>query len=220
MKVILIGPSHSGKTTLLLNYVNEKKVPFVNSISLPYSPTIGVDLRIVNHPFCQKIYIWDMAGHSDYYTITLSYYHGTTCCFIVINLNNYYAISTIEKYIVDANMLCNKNEQFQMILFGTMADLTNQLNKQTIANLETIQQKYHLLFYKITNYTPNIVNEIIHSILKKQHNCTTLDNQIITNDSIDQPLLKQSISCQQKPFLSYLNSLCCCYYCCSDDVIL
>ncbi len=57
-KIIMIGPSHTGKTSLIFRFANDV---FDNS----YINTVGVDLKAVSlkiHDNYAKLNIWDTTG--------------------------------------------------------------------------------------------------------------------------------------------------------------
>ncbi|WOL13831.1 Small GTP-binding domain containing protein [Canna indica] len=73
LKVLLIGDSGVGKSSLMLSFLS-------NLDSLGPPPTVGVDFRIKYLTIGDKklkITIWDTAGQEKFRTITGSYYRGT-----------------------------------------------------------------------------------------------------------------------------------------------
>ncbi|KAF8829856.1 hypothetical protein HHX47_DHR2000312 [Lentinula edodes] len=74
VKLLLIGNSSVGKSSLLLRFSDEQWLPEDES-----SATIGVDFRVhkmdVNGKKV-KLSIWDTAGQERFRTITSSYYRG------------------------------------------------------------------------------------------------------------------------------------------------
>ena len=71
-KVLLIGDSGVGKSTLLTKYIDHE-------YSDHYISTIGVDFKVKNYEKFGKtirLQIWDTAGQERFRTITTSYYRG------------------------------------------------------------------------------------------------------------------------------------------------
>ncbi|XP_022143972.1 ras-related protein RABC2a-like [Momordica charantia] len=103
-KVLLIGDSGVGKSSLLLT--------FVSSSLLDLAPTIGVDFKIKQLTVGGKrlkLTIWDTAGQERFRTLTSSYYRGAQGIILVydvtrresfINLSDIWA-NEVELYLTD-----------------------------------------------------------------------------------------------------------------------
>jgi Ras-related protein Rab-18 len=76
-KILLVGDSGVGKTSILLQFTTEE---FLDR----EKPTIGVDLKVklVEQSGKRiKLTIWDTAGQERYKTLTSAYYRGTLLLF-------------------------------------------------------------------------------------------------------------------------------------------
>jgi len=86
VKLLLIGNSSVGKSSLLLRFSDEQWLPEDES-----SATIGVDFRVhkmeVNGKNV-KLSIWDTAGQERFRTITSSYYRGAQGVILVYDVSN------------------------------------------------------------------------------------------------------------------------------------
>ncbi|TEB24996.1 ras-domain-containing protein [Coprinellus micaceus] len=86
VKLLLIGNSSVGKSSLLLRFSDEQWLPEDES-----SATIGVDFRVhkmdVNGKKV-KLSIWDTAGQERFRTITSSYYRGAQGIILVYDVAN------------------------------------------------------------------------------------------------------------------------------------
>ncbi|PIA43614.1 hypothetical protein AQUCO_01900186v1 [Aquilegia coerulea] len=81
-KILLIGDSGVGKSSLLLSFVS-------NSIHENLSPTIGVDFKIKLLTVGEKklkLTIWDTAGQERFRTLTSSYYRGAQGIILVYDV--------------------------------------------------------------------------------------------------------------------------------------
>ena len=72
VKLLLVGDSHVGKTSVLMRFVDAE-------FSLKFMSTIGVDYK--DKAMCidgtdLKLQIWDTAGQESFKSITRSYYRG------------------------------------------------------------------------------------------------------------------------------------------------
>lgn len=85
IKLLLIGPSNSGKTALLLRYVDD----IFDTDSA--TATIGVDFRVKKllvrgRP--HRLLLFDTAGQERFRTLTSSYYRNAQGCILVYDVSN------------------------------------------------------------------------------------------------------------------------------------
>ncbi|KAF9524807.1 ras family-domain-containing protein [Crepidotus variabilis] len=86
VKLLLIGNSSVGKSSLLLRFSDEQWLPEDES-----SATIGVDFRVHKMELKGKkvkLSIWDTAGQERFRTITSSYYRGAQGIILVYDVAN------------------------------------------------------------------------------------------------------------------------------------
>ncbi|KAH9946598.1 ras-domain-containing protein [Amylocystis lapponica] len=86
VKLLLIGNSSVGKSSLLLRFSDEQWLPEDES-----SATIGVDFRVHKMEVDGKkvkLSIWDTAGQERFRTITSSYYRGAQGIILVYDVAN------------------------------------------------------------------------------------------------------------------------------------
>ena len=93
-KVILAGPAGTGKSSLLLRFVDD-------CFSEAYISTIGVDFKIkalnVNGGNI-KLQLWDTAGQERFKTITSSYYRGAQAIILVFDLSTHESFLGVREY--------------------------------------------------------------------------------------------------------------------------
>jgi Ras-related protein Rab-18 len=85
-KLLLIGNSSVGKSSILLRFSDEQWLPEDES-----SATIGVDFRVHKMEVKGrkvKLSIWDTAGQERFRTITSSYYRGAQGIILVYDVSN------------------------------------------------------------------------------------------------------------------------------------
>ena len=118
-KLIIIGDSGVGKSSVLSQYVDQT---FINS----HISTIGVDFKITNVNIGDKIaklQIWDTAGQERFRTITTSYYRGAHGIILVYDVTNRESFDNIVNW-VDNIERYSKNPR--LILIGNKTDLPNK----------------------------------------------------------------------------------------------
>ncbi|KAH9895940.1 ras-domain-containing protein [Cubamyces lactineus] len=96
VKLLLIGNSSVGKSSLLLRFSDEQWLPEDES-----SATIGVDFRVHKmevHGKKVKLSIWDTAGQERFRTITSSYYRGAQGIILVYDVANRESFEALPKW--------------------------------------------------------------------------------------------------------------------------
>jgi Ras-related protein Rab-7A len=124
-KIIIIGDSSVGKTSLLKRYITD-------NFSERYKSTIGVDflnkiLKINNRLI--EVQIWDTAGTDRFYSMSNAFYRGTDACIVVFDLTNIKSFlnleSWIDEFLINANPI--EPESYPFAIVGNKADLHDEI---------------------------------------------------------------------------------------------
>ena len=135
-KVALIGDSATGKTSILLRFIDDYFTEDTKS-------TIGVDFKIVSLLLEPKIYakmqIWDTCGSERFKSLTSSFIKTCSAFILVFDLTRTSTFQNIEHWI--RTIKENTSPKF-LILIGNKSDLVEQraLNKDFI--LEYCQKHF------------------------------------------------------------------------------
>ena len=119
-KVVIIGDSYSGKSSILNRYIND-------SFNNTFTHTIGVDFFIKNINLSDKkvkIQLWDTAGQEQYATIIRAYFTNCTAAIIVYDISNRDSFNKVEKWLNTFAM--NFTENRPCILVGNKTDLSSK----------------------------------------------------------------------------------------------
>merc|ERR1711908_4932 len=84
LKVIILGDSGVGKTSLMNQYVNKR-------FSGQYKATIGADFltkEIMIDDKLVTIQIWDTAGQERFQSLGVAFYRGADACILVYDITN------------------------------------------------------------------------------------------------------------------------------------
>lgn len=95
-KIILVGNSLVGKTSILTKHTDDK------FNLLGEKPTVGLDFRLYYHKINQKtiaLELWDTAGSERYKTITPAFYRGSSAIIFVFDVTNEASFISIDKWI-------------------------------------------------------------------------------------------------------------------------
>eukprot|EP00826_Nyctotherus_ovalis_P038726 TRINITY_DN3645_c0_g3_i1.p1 TRINITY_DN3645_c0_g3~~TRINITY_DN3645_c0_g3_i1.p1 ORF type:complete len:209 (+),score=41.05 TRINITY_DN3645_c0_g3_i1:110-736(+) len=123
LKIILIGSSGVGKTSLLHRFVQKK-------FSMQYKATIGADfytrdLEVNSKPVA--VQIWDTAGQERYQSIGSNFYKGSECCFLVYDITNPTSFESLSNWRVEFLRISGTRnpETFPFIVLGNKCDKEN-----------------------------------------------------------------------------------------------
>ena len=96
-KVLLIGDSGVGKSSLLLRFADDTYTDC-------YISTIGVDFKIKTVELdgeTVKLQLWDTAGQERFKTITSNYYRGAHGFILVYDVTNEESFKNLKQWIVE-----------------------------------------------------------------------------------------------------------------------
>ena len=118
-KLLLLGDSSVGKTSILLKYISNKFDE--SSIS-----TVGVDYmdKIIDYnKFKIKLQIWDTSGEEKFRTITKNFYRNADGLLVVFDLTKKESYDHIRIWINEAK---ENNDKLKTILIGNKLDLKDE----------------------------------------------------------------------------------------------
>jgi small GTP-binding protein len=118
VKIILIGDSGVGKTSLFTSFADQ-------SYTSSHIPTIGVDFRLKRiHVGDQpvKLQIWDTAGLERYRALTSNYFRGTDVICLMYDITNRESFNNLANWIRIIQQ--TTDEEFVYLVVGNKMDLT------------------------------------------------------------------------------------------------
>ena len=116
-KILLLGDSGVGKSSLLLRYTKDQFMTDMRS-------TIGVEfgLKYVKIDNLQlKVQIWDTAGMERYKALTSAYYKGAKGVIVVYDICRKKTFEGVDKWIDDFKS--KADEDAVILLIGNKSDL-------------------------------------------------------------------------------------------------
>lgn len=136
IKILLIGDSGVGKSSIMLQFVEEE---YKNE----YACTVGVDFKSIpittaNNNFV-KLLLWDTAGQERFRTITQMYYRGTHVILVIYDVTDRTSFENIKIWLKEIEK--NAPDNVIKILIGNKSDITD---KRTVSKEEAE-------FFSITN---------------------------------------------------------------------
>mmetsp|Transcript_68768 Transcript_68768/g.161698 ORF Transcript_68768/g.161698 Transcript_68768/m.161698 type:complete len:203 (+) Transcript_68768:77-685(+) len=138
LKVIILGDSAVGKTSLMQSYVNRK-------FSSQFKSTIGADFLTKELQVDERfvtMQIWDTAGQERFQSLGHAFYRGADCCALVFDVNQANTFENLaswrEEFLIQAGP--KDRETFPFVVLGNKIDLGNRVvsQKRAIAWCQSI----------------------------------------------------------------------------------
>jgi small GTP-binding protein len=132
LKVILVGNSGVGKSSLVQRFVGHK-------FSENFLPTIGVDFEVTEieeNGKRVKIQTWDCAGLEKFVSITASYYRGAHAAMVVFDVTDLDSILAVPRWVADVR---HHNPDTMIFIIGNKSD-AKAVNECPLALTSLIQE--------------------------------------------------------------------------------
>ncbi|KAB8304209.1 hypothetical protein EYC80_003627 [Monilinia laxa] len=120
-KIILLGPSGSGKSCLLHRFVkNEWRIISSQTIGVEFASKI---IRVGSGSRRKriKLQLWDTAGTERFRSVSRSYYRGAAGAVLCYDITNHNSFTGLPTFLNDARALASPN--LTLLLVGNKTDL-------------------------------------------------------------------------------------------------
>ena len=204
IKLLLVGDSCVGKTSLLLQYTEEI---FPNK----HIATVGVEYKIKMikyKDFKLKLQIWDTAGQERFHSITKNFFHNADGILFVFDITNKNSFAGVKNWIKEAEEVGN---DFQKILIGNKCDL----NDERSVSIEEVKNycKTKEIFYFETSAKNNInlkevFDKIVELIFKEKTDDEIISEFGLINSSLS--IISNSSKKENKSNKNKNNKVSCC----------
>ena len=124
-KVLLLGNSDVGKSSLILRYVDQVW-------SDTFVPTIGVDFKVKTLEIENKqikMQIWDTAGQERFRNVISSYFRGSHGILLIYDITNRDSFKNLENWLIEIEK--NASQNVLKILIGNKSDLVDDREIKT-----------------------------------------------------------------------------------------
>lgn len=123
LKVIILGDSGVGKTSLMNQYVHKR-------FSAQYKATIGADFLTKEVMIDDKLVtlqIWDTAGQERFQSLGVAFYRGADSCVLVHDVTDAKSFDNLEMWMEEflAHAAPRNQETFPFVVLGNKADLAD-----------------------------------------------------------------------------------------------
>nr|CAI5854963.1 unnamed protein product [Callosobruchus analis] len=163
LKILIIGESGVGKSSLLLRFVEDNFDP-------EQTLTIGVDFktkRMTIDGNTVKLAIWDTAGQERFRTLTPSYYRDAQGAILVFDVSSYSSFSKLEVWLNELETYSTKGNIVKMII-GNKIDV----DKREVSREDAMRfaRKHQTLYIEASAKTKDGVHtafeELVHKIIQ------------------------------------------------------
>ncbi|KAF8021616.1 hypothetical protein BT93_G1919 [Corymbia citriodora subsp. variegata] len=160
-KILVIGDSGVGKSSLLLSFIS-------NSVH-DLSPTIGVDFKIKLLTVGGKrlkLTIWDTAGQERFGTLTSSYYRGAHGIILVYDVTRRETFTNLSDIWAKEVDLYSTNQECIRILVGNKVDKESE-RAVTREEGRDLAQRHRCSFLECSAKTRENVNQCFKELIQK-----------------------------------------------------
>ena len=199
LKIIILGSSQVGKTSILNRYFN-------NEFQENMLSTIGIDFKTKFFKFdgnkVKFTYI-DTAGQEKFRAISVNYLKGTHGVILVFDLTNKETFDLIENWIEDIKQ--NNQSDIAKILLGNKSDILDS-RQVSIEDAEELANKLGCKYYEGSAKTGENITEALDEIAKisydyyqnSDHRDSIRLSSDVNNDNKKEENSKKKKKCCQK----------------------
>ncbi|CAO3638249.1 unnamed protein product [Cunninghamella echinulata] len=163
LKLLLIGNSNVGKSSLLLRFTDDTFLP-----QEEVSATIGVDFKVSLMEVDGRTYkltIWDTAGQERFRTLTSSYYRGAQGVILVYDVSSRETFDALSTWWNEVNTYCSSPDVIKMIV-GNKVDKESS-RVVTYQEGAELARKLQTLFVECSAKTNFGVEEAFEELVTK-----------------------------------------------------
>ena len=161
-KIITLGDSNVGKTSIINRFINGEFRPDT-------MPTLGIkhsfkilELGHLNNKKKLKLSVIDTGGQEKYKALSISYFRYADVVLFIFNLNEPFSFENIQNWIDNFNENNNKSKKvIKKYLIGNKSDLEQKVEQNLIDEFA----KKNIMPYKATSAKTNSqINELFQMI--------------------------------------------------------
>jgi len=159
-KLVLLGDSAVGKSSLVLRFVKKQFFEYQES-------TIGAAFltqTVAVNDFVVKFEIWDTAGQERYHSLAPMYYRGAASAIVVYDITNRQSFVRAKSWVKELQRQGNPN--IVIALAGNKLDLQDQ-RKVEIDEAKSYADDNGIMFMETSAKTNHNVTELFKAIARK-----------------------------------------------------
>lgn len=145
IKIIVLGNSSVGKTSILERYFNNK---FEENSKAATVSAVFQSKKIKIDPFTiADLHIWDTAGQEQFRSITKTYIYGSNGIILVFDLTDEKSFNDLDYWIEEINDAVDKDKIIK-ILIGNKSDLYDK--KISYDRAKKYAEKHNMQFHTVS----------------------------------------------------------------------
>ena len=159
LKILLIGDSAVGKTSILFRYINDE-------FPECYMSTIGVEYKIkalIINGKKVNLRIWDTSGQERYRSITQNFYRNANGILFVFDITNKESFNNIKIWLTDSE---NCETKVTKILIGNKIDLKDE-RKVDMEAIEKFAEKKEMKYFETSAKEGINIDEIFRELAEQ-----------------------------------------------------
>jgi len=160
-KILMLGDSGSGKTSILIRYTNDTFTPtFITTIGIDFKiKTIKIEDKIL------KLQIWDTAGQERFRSITESYYRGAYAIVLLYDVTNRNTFLNIKNWMESISK--NVSSKTKVVLVGNKIDVDKSLITVSTEEGKELSKQYKIPFFECSARKDINIKEIFETIARQ-----------------------------------------------------
>ncbi len=165
LKIVILGDSGVGKTTLLQQYLNGK-------VTGNAKPTIGADFskkEVMIDNQLVTLQIWDTAGQEKFQSLGYAFYRGADCCILVYDITTQKSFENLTKwkdgFIENAGP--DDVKTFPFVVLGNKIDRENERKVDSREAKDWCSNNNNIGFYETSAKEGVSVEQAFLEIAKK-----------------------------------------------------
>jgi len=178
IKILIIGDSGAGKSSLMMRFCDEKFSPsFISTIGVDFKvKTVDIDGKKI------KIQVWDSAGQEKFNSITTAYIRGAQGVLLVYSVTDDRSFNNITRWTrtIDAHALTSIDK----LLVANKIDFTDNRLIDTDRGQE-LAKKYNINYVETSAKTGYNVDEAFLNLVKQV-------KERLDNDDLDAAIQRKN----------------------------
>lgn len=180
VKVLLVGNSSVGKTSIMLRYLDNF---FVEN----FLPTVGIDFKtkLVGHNGKNiKVNLWDTAGQEKFRTLTTSYYKGANAVLFVFDITERDSFFQLKEWMMETKK--HVGNDFVGIIVGNKLDLDFKRVVKT-DELLYLAEDVQMPAFEVSAKSGANINELFETLV-----------DLVMTEQMKEPHLSSAINLEDK----------------------